>query len=55
MYRTDCCPAHTVLLNRLSKVNTSYAWAGRSSFFSGELKSVPVEYSIYLYLTGELL
>ena len=23
MYRTDCCPAHPVLLNRLSKVNTS--------------------------------
>jgi hypothetical protein len=23
MYRTDCCAAHLVLLNRLSKVNTS--------------------------------
>ncbi len=23
MYRTDCCPAHPVLLNQLSKVNTS--------------------------------
>ncbi len=54
MYRTDCCAAHPVLLNRLSRVNRSEAadWPGRSSFISGELKSV--EYSIYLCLTGEL-
>jgi hypothetical protein len=53
MYRTDCCAARPVLLNRLSKVIQAAAWAGRSSFISGELKSV--EYSIYLCLTGELL
>jgi hypothetical protein len=38
MYRTDCDTAHPVLLNRLSKVNTSCGPAGRSSFISGELK-----------------
>ncbi len=52
MYRTDCDTAHPVLLNRLSKVNTSCGPAGRSSFISGELKDGWD--SICLWLTGAL-
>jgi hypothetical protein len=53
MHQTDCGTAHPVLPNRSSKVNTSCRLACRSSFISGELKSVGD--SIYLCLTGELL
>jgi hypothetical protein len=49
MYWTYCGTVHPVLLNRLSKVNTSCGLAVRSSFISEELKAGGIAY-VYVRL-----